>query len=1387
MKRLLPFLIVLLALFTTENAQASHVGGGYFYYSCISGNQYQITFVFWRDCDGISAPASITAGFTSACGGTATAFLSQQSSQTVEVSQLCPTALPNSTCNNGFLPGYQQYVYTGTVTLNPPCSTWTMSHSISARNPVTNLSISGNAYWYGTLNNVNAGCPNNNSPIFTSQPIPYYCTGQQVQFNPGVIEPDGDSLSFSLVSALTSATGTANYGAGFSPTNPFGAASPVTFSNSTGQMSFVPTTPGNYVVVIEVCEYRNGVQLGCVMREFQIVIQTCNNSSPYMPFGISNFQGSGTVLDSNSLLVCVGDSFSFDVLFVDTLVANQTIGDSITILTNAGTVLPGATVTTINGDSAILTVSWLTSPGSPVFNNFIVEIEDDACPINGLGIYQFDIAVIPATYAGPDITLCGYDDSAFVNVVGGDTFTWNLLSGDPLNFGVNIKDTIGTDGNNMWFKPDSSSTYEVTSNLSSQCLNKDTLNINVRQIDVGPDTALCRGDTMTMGLNLAGTIPCASGTENYFWSPTIGLSNPNARNPLLTVQPGQLTTMYTVVYDDGCGCLTADSFLIEVSDIAEPTTTWQKLNCGIDDGVIDVTANQGFAPYLYSIDNGASYDTATVFDSLAIGYYDVLVQDSLGCISPLHIDTVLDPNTPIIDSVQISDVTCFGAQNGVIEVFASGGTAPYTYSNDSSLTFQTNNIFSGLSPDTFYIGLEDAGLCKSIPAPYVVNTNNQMQVDSVIIKNLDCYDDGSGEIALFGSGGTAPLSYSIDNGVTYQATGQFVGLSAGSYVAIIMDSIGCTTTPQIIDITQPTRINVNMNIDHDTCYDACGGKATATVSGGSVPYTFNWYGYGSNGNTSNNLCAGTYQFRVIDNINCVFDTAYVINQPTELVIDSIISDDISCNGLADGQISILASGGTPPYKYSVDGGVTVSSSNNFSALSKGTYDVMVFDSAQRCMDITTVTLNEPSPVVLTAATNSTKICVSTCANLSASASGGTGAPYTYFWQGLNGNVGTVPACPDNDTVYSVYATDVNGCVSNVELIQVTLYDSLSVHAGGAAIICPGEETEISAIATGGNAATGYNYYWSPVPSLSNPYTATTTAGPNATTTYEVKLTDGCGTPAVTDTVTVTVSPLPQPDFQALTPISGCEPVDVVLENLTAPAQFVEWNIGEAITASGFVVDLLDLTEGEYDVTMTVTSPDGCVESVTKRGFINVNPIPEADFSMTPNPTTIFNTTIQFQNLSSIDSKDYTWDFAGFATSDEKNPIYQFPADTGSYVVELTSVTDSGCVDTHEGVLRIGDEYNFYIPNSFTPNGDGLNDIFKVEAIGVDLNNFDMKVYDRWGQEVFATTDLASGWDGSINGSTSTAPNGIYVWKITLKDAKDSKSAYEYTGTVNLIR
>ena len=237
--------------------------------------------------------------------------------------------------------------------------------------------------------------------------------------------------------------------------------------------------------------------MGCVTRDIQFVVMSCSNNPPSIE-GFKNFSGTGILVDSTTIEVCVGNTFSFDIEYPD-----PDAGDIVSLFSNVSTILPGATVSYTNGNPGLMSVTWTTQSGTPPFNTFSVTGVDDACPLFGLVSGSFVIKVTPSTYAGPDKSVCQGVEWTQLNAVGGTIFNWSVLSGSPIDT-VPTSPTYNMTCQNCTspiVSPQTTTTYLLTSNLSTTCQNTDTITITAAPNYVafsGPDTVICTVDSLQM-------------------------------------------------------------------------------------------------------------------------------------------------------------------------------------------------------------------------------------------------------------------------------------------------------------------------------------------------------------------------------------------------------------------------------------------------------------------------------------------------------------------------------------------------------------------------------------------------------------------------------------------------------------------------------------------------------------------------------------------------------------------------------------------------------------------------------------------------------------------------------------------------------------------------
>jgi gliding motility-associated-like protein len=404
------------------------------------------------------------------------------------------------------------------------------------------------------------------------------------------------------------------------------------------------------------------------------------------------------------------------------------------------------------------------------------------------------------------------------------------------------------------------------------------------------------------------------------------------------------------------------------------------------------------------------------------------------------------------------------------------------------------------------------------------------------------------------------------------------------------------------------------------------------------------------------------------------------------------------------------------------------------------------------------------------------------ATISANASGGT-PPYTYHWDSGLGTGQVKNVNPGSDSFYSVYVEDANGCTSSSVTVKVQYHPPLSVDALSDDSICPGETSSLAAIGSGGSGK-GYTYTWSNGDNGMN-----TDVSPGTHTTYTVRLEDHCETPAVKDSVRIGLYQVPEVEIGGRD-LEDCAPVEATLINETPEGMVGTeciWDLGDGVERPGCDSVHKKYTEpGCYDIGLTVRSPEGCVDSSSVKDFVCVRPYPEALFDYEPEETTVQDPVLKFRNLST-GSRHYAWSFGELDSSFQEHPRYSFPADSaGEYRVCMEASNKYGCKDTACSVVSLGGEVIVYVPNAFTPDGDGVNDRFGPVVQGVDKSDYHFYIYDRWGEVVFESHHPEKRWDGSVKGSESASKTDVYVWRLVTKN-KYTGEEVEKEGHVTLIR
>lgn len=559
------------------------------------------------------------------------------------------------------------------------------------------------------------------------------------------------------------------------------------------------------------------------------------------------------------------------------------------------------------------------------------------------------------------------------------------------------------------------------------------------------------------------------------------------------------------------------------------------------------------------------------------------------------------------------------------------------------------------------------------------------------------------------------------------------------------------------------------------------GTATAAPSGGIVPYSYLWNTSPTqNTATATGLIPGVYTVTVTDAVGCSATGSGNVGfdpgaNPPVASISSVTN--ATCAGMNDGSASASATGGTMPYAYIWSDGQTGPTATG---LGTGTIICTVTDN-NGCYDTASVLISGGIPIVIRAAPDDTAICKGGAASLSASVTGGTN-PFTYTWLKNGFFDGTnipYPVSPSVTAVYSVFATDNAGCQSDTDDVTVTVFPPLDVTILPVTIVCAGDSVKLKANASGGKGS-GYSYIWS--------NSADTGSGiyvkPPSNTTYTVTVSDGCTTTPAIASIDVIVGE-PPPTMKIFpSPPDGCVPLKVQFHIEPFIQGYIyQWDFGDGNLSNTTFDTVYNtyMTEGCKNVALTIITNEGCRDSLIDSCGINPFPTPNADFTFSPVTPTTLNPVVTFYDQS-VGAETWQWHLGDYTISNNDVVQHEY-ADSGSYEVSLVASNDYYCTDTARQTVIVRFESTFYLPNSFSPNEDELNDFFGPFTEGVNSDGFIMYIFDRWGSLVYQTDNINNPWDGKMDGNY--AKDGVYLYYIKFKTVKGEEK--KIRGSVTLLK
>lgn len=633
------------------------------------------------------------------------------------------------------------------------------------------------------------------------------------------------------------------------------------------------------------------------------------------------------------------------------------------------------------------------------------------------------------------------------------------------------------------------------------------------------------------------------------------------------------------------------------------------------------------------------------------------------------------------------------------------------------------------------------------------------------------------------SGGPAGTTYAPDAN-TANATVTVPADGVYTFTWTETNAPGCSSSDDV-EITF-AQMSIPAVVTGATCGET-DGEIVVAPQGGTAPYTYAWTS-GGNGPVEDNLGAGPVTVTVTDAAGCSLDSTFIITLPAAFTFTTDATD-VTCFGVCDGTATVTPVGVGPfSYQWSPSGGTGATASN----LCAGSYEVQITEDAG-CVQTATVVISTPTQVNATVSSDLTTICIGQTAQLSADIVGGTPNYGNFQWaavptdpslQATDQNPTVSPAAT---TTYSFVAEDANGCASTPKEVTVNVLPPLTLDitrplAGGDTAICLNDFATIDLNAGGGDGA--YNIFL--MPDMVTPVVLPLAVQPSVTTTYDFVVTDGCTTPPAFASSTVTVLPLPVVNFSGDV-LEGCDVHTVQFTDLTLPAAAQwTWNFGDANAGSSAATAQNPFHQfsgpGSYDISLSVVTADGCAGDTTFPAYITVHAVPTANFDLTPTIVNLLNATIDFTDYSQSDIATWAWSFGDGASSSATHPSHTY-SDTGTYVITLNVTTIHGCTDQTEGVVIIEPDFTFYIPNAFTPNNNRKNEDFRPYGEGVDWNTYELRIFTRWGEQIYYTVDIDSPWDGNYKGAQ--VESGVYVYRIGITDLKGER--HEYTGKVTLLR
>ncbi len=850
--------------------------------------------------------------------------------------------------------------------------------------------------------------------------------------------------------------------------------------------------------------------------------------------------------------------------------------------------------------------------------------------------------------------------------------------------------------------------------------------------------------------------------------------NPSGGNPGYTFSwspsGGNLATAnnltagtYSCTITDLSGCVTIQPFSITQPSPIVANTLIVAATCGNPNGAATITVSGGSPGYSYLWSpSGGNTATAT---NLTAGNYSCTITDANGCtiIQPVIIANLFAPTVSLAAQTAVS---CFGGANATAAVVVVGGTSPYTYLWAPS--GGTGFTAIALAAGTYTCTVTDANGCIAIQTVTIIEP--AALTSTMSTTPVSCFAGSNGTATVVVAGGTPGYSYAWAPTGGNAATA--TTLSNGTYSCTITDLNGCVIISTVV-ITQPSILSASSSTTNVLCNGGNTGSSIVSPSGGIPSYNYAWTPTGGNTSTANNLTAGNYSCTITDQNGCVFIENVLITEPTLLTV-SVSSTPANC-GFPDGSVTAIPSGGTANYTYAWSPGSYLTSTVN--NIATGSYSVIVTDQ-NGCVANGVVSVINLNGVVAVISSQQNVTCYGQATGAIFITQSGGNPAYTYTWFPNISSADSAVALTAGN--YSCTVTDASGCTSLVTIIITEPPPLILSATANPVAVCAGSPVLLAAIPGGGSPS--YAVTWNP----GNLIGASHTVFPTASGNYIASVVDinGC----ITNTpVNIIINPVPSAGFTVNNTV-GCAPLCVqFIDTSTSAAAIVSWfwDFGDGNTSTQQNPSYCYPNSGNFTVQLSILTIDGCVAVINITSCVIVLPTAVAAFTVSPQPTTMLNPELFFTSTSS-NATAWSWNFGDLfnTVSTLQNPSCTFTSPI-CYQVSLAVSNSFGCNDSIKQEVCLNPEETFFIPNSFSPNGDGKNDFFMPVGEGINEDGFEFLIFDRWGNLIFESHYLTIGWDGRVKNHPNIAQIDTYVW--ALKFTNINGFPYELAGIVNLIK